>query len=95
VYSHSRLAKPLVESFITKGFGGPSDLYSIIRVVNGLVYVDLLSRFDADLLQEKLFYNSSEFIFFTSISVEDVCDANRCYLLVTPKRMMFEVQGDL
>jgi hypothetical protein len=95
LYSHSWLAKPLVESFLTKGFGGPADLFTISGVVNGLVYVVFSSCFDADLLQEKLFYSSSELILFTSVSVEDVGDANGCCLLVTPERMMFEVQGDL
>jgi hypothetical protein len=84
----------MVKSFLKKGFGGPTDLYTISGVVNGLLYVDFLSRFDANLLQEKLFYSRSELIFFTSVSVEDVGDANGCCLLVTPKQMMFEVQSD-
>jgi hypothetical protein len=91
VYSLCRIGKPLVESFLRKGFDGPTDLYTISGVINGLVYVDFSSYFDADLLREKLFYSRSELIFFTSISMEDVGDANGCYLLVTPEQMMFEV----
>jgi hypothetical protein len=92
VYSQRRLAQVVVESFLKQGFGRSTDLFKIIVAGNGLSIVDFLSRFDADLLRKKLFYNRTELILFTL--VEEGGGGTRCCLLVTPEQMMFEAQGN-
>jgi hypothetical protein len=94
VYSQRRLAQVVVESFLKQGFGRSTDLFKIIVAGNGLLIVDFLSHFVADLLRKKLFYNRTGLILFTYLMVEEVGGGTRCCLLFTPEQMMFEAQGN-